>query len=310
MRTFPCLSPCVLFLAIASALAAGAEPVKHRAMMVEYDHGQSRLVEIDGDGKIAWEHKLPALSVMFHPLENGNVVVAHSGMPTGVREIDRKGNVVWHYPSKAAEVLGFERLPGGNVLLAEQGPCQAVQVDREGKIVSTVPLKTSEQAPHRQVRRIHRLANGHILAAHEGEAVVREYDAKGNPVWEYGGVENVFEAIRLPSGNTLIGCGTQKRIIEVTPEKKIVWEFKSDDAPELNLTWITSLQVLPSGNYVVANFLRGQEGKGAHAFEVTREKKVVWTYADHAHVKSITMLQVLAPAKQASQAGGGGERSR
>ena len=37
----------------------------------------------------------------------------------------------------------------------------------------------------------------------------------------------------------------------------------------------------------------GQEGKGAHAFEVTRDKKVVWTFADHDLVKSLTTVRVL-----------------
>jgi hypothetical protein len=283
----------LIALVSAAAPAEADKPLKHRAMLVEYDHGVSRLVEVAEDGTVAWEQKLPSLSVMFHPLGDGHVLYAFAGTPTGVREIDRDGKVVWEYLSKAAEVLGFERLPSGNVLLAEQGPCQAVEVDREGKIVSTVALKTTEQAPHRQVRRIHRLENGNILAAHEGEGVVREYDPNGNPVWEYGGIENVFEAVRLPGGNTLIGCGTQKRVIEVTPEKRVVWEFKSEDAPELNLTWMTSLQVMPSGNYVVANFLGGAEGEGAHAFEVTKDKKVIWTYGDHERVKSITMMHVL-----------------
>lgn len=285
----------VLSLAAFTAIAKddAPTPAKHRIMVAAYEGGQSRLVEISPDGKQAWDQKLPPVAVVFHPLENGHVLFAHSGNPTGVEEVDRKGDIVWKYHSKAAEVLGFERLPNGNVLVAEQGPCQAVEVDRDGKIVSTVPMKTTEQGPHRQVRRIHRLDNGNVLAAHEGEGAVREYDGKGNTVWEYGGIENVFEAIRLDNGNTLIGCGTQKRIIEVTPDKQVVWEFKADDAPELNLTWITSLQVMPNGNYVIANFLRGSEGKGAHAFEVTKEKNVVWTFADHAMVTSITMVKVL-----------------
>ena len=54
----------------------------------------------------------------------------------------------------------------------------------------------------------------------------------------------------------------EKRVIEVTPEGKIVWEFGPADAPELNLTWISRLQVLKNGNYVVGNFRRGQEGIG------------------------------------------------
>ena len=63
--------------------------------------------------------------------------------------------------------------------------------------------------------------------------------------------------------------------------------------PEVHLTWVTSLQVLKNGNYLIGNFLRGQEGKGAHAFEVTREKKVVWTFADHGMVTLATMVRAL-----------------
>jgi hypothetical protein len=99
--------------------------------------------------------------------------------------------------------------------------------------------------------------------------------------------------VRLKNGNTLIGCGTEKRVIEVTPEKKIVWELTAAEVPELNLTWITGLQVLGNGHYVIGNFLRGQEGKGAHAFEVTREKEIVWKFADHELVKTATNVKVL-----------------
>ena len=60
-----------------------------------------------------------------------------------------------------------------------------------------------------------------------------------------------------------------------------------------SLTWMSSLQILKNGNLVLGNFLRGQEGKGAHVFEITREKKVVWKWADHDMVKSLTTMRVL-----------------
>jgi hypothetical protein len=125
------------------------------------------------------------------------------------------------------------------------------------------------------------LPDGHVLAAHEGEGVVREVDANGRVVWEYKGVQDVFEALRLGSGNTLISCGAQARVIEVSPKGDLVWEFKASDVPDLNLVWVTSLQRLKNGNLVVGNFLRGHEAKGAHVFEVTQDKKVVWRYASH-----------------------------
>jgi hypothetical protein len=287
-------------LACGGARAPADEPtgaVKHHVILMEYAHGQSRLVDVSPEGKVLSEHKVGGLSVCFQPLADGHVLYAHhTGDKTGVREVDREGKVVWEYISKSPEVLGCERLPNGNTLLAEQfdgGKPKATEVNSKGEVVSSIQMTTTEGPAHRQVRCVHKLANGNILAAHEAEGVIREYDAEGKTVWEYGGLENAFDAVRLPNGNTLMGGGTQKRVIEVSPEKKVVWEFKAEDAPELNLTWITSLQVLNNGNVVVANFLRGQEGKGAHAFEVTRDKKVVWTYADHAGVVSLTMVRVL-----------------
>ncbi len=292
MRWTTCLAAASVLFGLAST-APAEEPVKHRILFAEYGKGPNRLVELDADGKLVWEYKFPSIAVIFQPLADGNVVFAHGGDPTGVDEINRDKKTVWTYVSKCPQVLGCQRLANGNTLVAEQGPCRAVEVNPKGEIVHVTPMKTTAEAYHLQVRGIHKLADGHILAAHEGEGAIREYDPDGKVVWEYTGVENVGEARRLANGNTLISCGTQKRLIEVTPAKEIVWEFGPKDGPELNLTWVGSLQVLKNGHYVVGNFLRGQEGKGAHAFEVTHDKKVVWTFADHALAQSIATIRVL-----------------
>lgn len=273
--------------------ARADDPVKHRILFAEYGKGPNRLVELDADGKVAWEHKFPSISVIFQPLTDGRVLYAHGGKPTGVRELDRDQKVVWSYESKCPQVLACRRTADGTTLIAEQGPCQVVEVDKEGKVLRTTPLTTTEKGYHLQVRNVHKLANGNILAAHEGEGAVREYDPTGKVVWEFTKVTNAGDALRLANGNTLISCGTQKRVIEVNADGKIVWEFGPQDGPELNLTWISSIQVLKNGNIVVGNFIRGQEGKGVHAFEVTPKKKVVWTFADHNLAKSITTVRVL-----------------
>ena len=271
---------------------APTKPVKHRIMFFEYGSGGNRLVELDADGKLTWEHKPLSIAVIFQPLENGNVVYAYGGSPTGVVEINRDQKQVWNYVSKCPQVLGLHRLASGNTLIGEQGPAAAVEVDPKGAVVKTTPLTTSHQHFHQQVRNVIKLKSGNILAGHEGEGAIREVDADGKLVWEHKGITNALAMLRLENGNTLIGCGTQKRLIEVTPKGETVWEFGEKDGPELNLTWISSVQVLKNGNIVAGNFLRGSEGKGAHAFEVTREKKVVWTFADH-KFKSITTIRVL-----------------
>jgi hypothetical protein len=271
----------------------GADSHKqHHFMFMQYSPG-NRIVELSDDGKILWQHPIPSLAVMFKILKNGNVVYAYGGSPTGVQEVDRDHKVVWDYRANCEQVLGFDLLPNGNVLVGEQGPCRAVEVNRKGEEVRTTPLTTNEKAAHRQLRSIHKLKNGNLIGCHEGDGAVREVTPEGRIVWEYGPVDSVFDAIRLKNGNTLIAAGTQARIIEVTPAKQIVWEFGAKDAPELGLTWITGLQILKNGDIVAANFLRGNEGKGVHAFEVTRGKKVLWTFADHQMSTLVTMAKFL-----------------
>ncbi len=299
MRSVSRLFLSVLALMSACSLAVAQTPpaptVKpHHFMFMQYSPG-NKIVELSAEGKVLWEHPMPGLAVMFQELKNGDVVYAYGGSPTGVQEVDREHKVVWNYIAKCEQVLGFSRLPNGNILLGEQGPCQAVEVNPQGEEVHITPLTTSEKPAHRQVRSISKLANGNILVCHEADATVREVDSKGKVVWEYHNMPNVFEAIRLKNGNTLIGGGEGKlaHIIEVTKAGKVVWEFGDADAPELGLNWICGIQILKNGNYVVGNFLRGKEGQGAHAFEINRKKRVLWTFTDHKMSQLVTMAHFL-----------------
>ena len=65
--------------------------------------------------------------------------------------------------------------------------------------------------------------------------------------------------------------------MEVTPEKKVVWEIK-DQVPgtEISLGWMTCLQELPNGNRIIGNCHAGD--KNPQIFEITKDKKVVWQW--------------------------------
>jgi len=286
-----------LISCIAAVASPSGETKPHRIMVMQYSPG-NRLIELSEEGKIVWEHPIPSLAVMFKILKNGHVMYAYGGNPTGVQEVDRDHKVVWNYTAKCEQVLGFELQPNGNVLVGEQGPCRAVEVNRKGEEVHTTDLTTNEKPAHRQLRSLHKLKNGNIIGCHEGDATVREVTPDGKVVWEYGPVDSVFDAIRLKNGNTLIAAGKAAKIIEVTPDKQIVWEFGAKDAPELGLVWITGLQRLKNGNIVAANFMQGHEGQGVHAFEVTRDKKVLWTFADHNMSHLVSMVKFLDEPEQ------------
>jgi hypothetical protein len=260
-------------------------------MICEYG-AKNRIVELGADGKVLWEHKVPSLTVMFEVQKNGNVMYAYGGNPTGVQEVDRNNQVVWDFKAPCEQVLSFERLPNGNVLVGMQGPCKAVEVNRKGEVVKETQLTTDEKPAHRQLRHVRKIKGGHLLACHEGDGVVREYGADGKVVWEYPGCPSVFDAQRLPNGNTLISAGTGARIIEVTPDKKIVWEFGKDDAPDMGIAWITSAQRKKNGNLVLGNFIPGKD-KGVLCFEVTRDKKIVWQFDDRKVAGTVTCCMTL-----------------
>jgi hypothetical protein len=262
-------------------------PVKHHVMAIEYP---GKLVEISADGQKLWEHQTPSLTVMFNILPNGHVFYPHGGATRGAEEIDHDHKVVWSYDSPAGELLGGERLANGNSLLGEGGPPKALELDAGKSVVRAIDVTTTEPAAHGQIRHLHRLPSGNVLLALESEGVAREIDASGKTVWEYKNVPRIHEALRLPNGNTLIGGGDSKRVLEVTSAGEIAWEFNDEDAPELGLAFVASVQVLKNGDLLVCNWLGAGGGTGVHAFQVTRDKKVVWKLDDHQLLKSATTV--------------------
>lgn len=288
------LAACLCSLSAAGA----AEPAKRS--FITADSSKARVAIIDEDGSTKWERKIGPLHDV-HVLPSGNVLLQTNW--TEIVEVEpASGKVVWQYDSakqngnegKRIEVHAFQRLEDGSTLIAESGVSRLIEVDSQGKLLRTVALKVSKSDAHRDTRLVRKLPTGNYLVCHEGDAVVREYDANGKTVWEFdvplfgkkpaGGHgpeafgNQCFAALRLPSGNTLISTGNGHSVIEVTPDKMIVWELHQKDLPGITLAWVTTLQVLPSGNIVLGNCHAGPENP--QIIEITRDKKVVWSFHD------------------------------
>jgi hypothetical protein len=67
-------------------------------------------------------------------------------------------------------------------------------------------------------------------------------------------------------------------VIEVNPAGEIVWSVDQKELPGVTLAWVTTLHVLPNGHIVIGNCHAGP--KNPQLIEVTRDKKVVWTFRD------------------------------
>jgi hypothetical protein len=309
MRSLMVLTLAALSLTPISASAQESKKPHYRVLGADRGH----VAIVDSQGKVEWEVPNGAQVHDLSLLPNGNLLF-HAN-DTTVVEMTPKKEVVWRYESKPKagyngriEIHAVQRLSDGTTLIAESGNGRLIEVDRARKIVREIPLTIEHPDAHRDTRLVRKLANGHYLVCHEGDGTVREYDSAGKVVWSYkldlagrprspghgpeGHGTEVFGALRLPSGNTLIAAGNGNRVIEVTPAGKVVWSLEHDELPGITLAWVTTLQFLPDGNIIVGNCHAGPENP--QLFEVTRDKKVVWTFKDFTTFgNSLAAAQVL-----------------
>ena len=288
----------VLFTALAAMTTrlSGAEtPVAqgagHRFACTDYTQGKVFIVS--PEGKVEWEYPAPSCNDLW-VLPNGNLLF-NTGH--GVREVTREKKVVFDYQSKS-EIYAGQRLPNGNTFIGECNAGRLLEVAPDGRIVKELRLlPEGKDGGHSYMRNARQLANGHYLVTHYGEQVVREYDGQGKMVREIPAVGGPHSAIRLANGHTLIACGDRpggSKVFEVDAEGKTVWQVQGDELPGISLKFMAGLQRLPNGNTVMSNWLgHGQFGKAPHVIEVTPDKKVVWTFADHKTMKTISSLQLL-----------------
>lgn len=288
----------IFILGFLLASVPAQDKVTHQFLTA--DSSKNRIAIIDQNGETRWESKVGPLHDL-HQLENGNLLFQRNW--TTVVEVDPKTDkVVWQYDSatangnkgKKVEVHAFQRLKNGRTMIAESGVSRIIEVDTDGKIQHEFSLQVDKPHPHKDTRLARKLDSGNYLVCQEGDGKVKEYDAQGNVVWEYEvplfGKDRVrghglkafgnqcFSALRTDDGNTLIATGNGHSVIEVTPEKKIIWKLTQNELKDIQLAWVTTLQLLPNGNLVIGNCHAGP--KNPQIIEINRKKEVVWTFHD------------------------------
>lgn len=307
------LTSMILVISISGPLFA-----EHRVLM----QGKGKLAIVGEDGEIEWEMKWGGIHDL-HVLDNGNFMVQKNMKE--VVEIDPESKeVVWSYDAskengnegKRIEVHAFQPLPNGNVMIAESGAGRMIEINRDGEIQKEFKLKIDNPHPHTDTRLARKLDNGHYLVCHEADGTVREYDDSGRVVWEYnipmfgkapqgghglGAFGNkCFGALRLDNGNTLIATGNGHAVLEVTKEKQIVWQIHQNDLPGIQLAWVTTLEVLPNGNYVIGNCHAGP--RNPLLIEIDpKTREVVWEFDKYDVFGNSAPNSRILPSKEAEE---------
>ncbi|MDB6077419.1 MAG: hypothetical protein JWO82_1166 [Akkermansiaceae bacterium] len=254
------------------------------------------------DGEIVWEMPWGGIHDIQQDAKGRILVQRDMHEVCAISPEDKK--VVWSYDAKTAngnagkalEVHAFQALPDGHFMIAESGVGRIIEVDAGGKLEKEIKLTVDHPAAHRDTRLARKLANGHYLVCHEGDGMVREYDETGKVVWDYAvplfgkqpadghGPEafgnQTFSSLRLENGNTLIATGNGHSVLEVTPGKEIVWKLEQKELPGIVLAWVTTLQILPNGNYVIGNCHAGPGQPNLIEIE-PKTKKVVWKMEEY-----------------------------
>lgn len=272
--------------------------VGHRVLL----GADGRLVRLAADGAIEWQMPWGGIHDL-HVTDHGHILVQQE--MRRVVQIDPVANrVVWEYDAalgngnqgRRVEVHAFQPWPDDTMLIAESGPARLLQIARDGTAQVNVPLTVQHPDPHRDTRLVRRLANRNWLVCHEGDGAVREYDDTGKVVWQFAvplfGKERrpghgpeafgnqVFAAVRLPDGRTLITTGNGHSLLTVAADGTIVDAIHQDDLAGVRLAWVTTIEVLANGNYVLGNCHAGPGQPVLVEFE-PKSRRVVWALDGH-----------------------------
>jgi hypothetical protein len=202
--------------------------------------------EVTRDKKVVFDYESASDIYACQRLADGNTFIGECSAGR-LLEVNPAGQIVKEIhllppgtDGGHAFMRNARKLENGNYLVAHYGLKVVREYDSAGKLVREIP---AAGGPHSVVR----LPNGNTLiscADGPGGSRVFEVDAAGKTVWqvqsnELAGVQLKFMAglERLPNGDTLMAnwlghhqFGSAPDLIEVTPDKRVVWTFSCGKA--------------------------------------------------------------------------------
>lgn len=270
-----------------------------------HDPERQRIIEFTNKGLITWQiggkdgiGQLELIEPM-NPirLPNGNTLFADAGGDT-VYEVSKSGQIRWQFPpaDKSTDIrlhrpVKAMRKLNGNTIIVDQGNHRIIEINPQNKIVWQYGITSSVGIKRGRIYSpsdVQVLKGGHFLITDTDNHRVIEVNQEEEIVWQFGNAENKLgsgygshanqlntptQAFRLPNGNTLIADSENRRVIEVNPDREIVWLFDTgiEKASGGAFSFIPIRIIrLGNGNTVVFSPL--------YVIEVTRLLKPLYLY--------------------------------
>lgn len=285
---------CTVLACAATAMDLGGAHLKGRPPETLITCGGGAVWTIDPDGKVLW--RKDGCGNIHRAIKRGDKVYWSNGNIWVTEMSTGKTELFYFKPAKREGTYGFDITKDGTMVVAENATDFITEMKLDTKEVITRikgdprDAKGNTPGAHHHYRMVSKTHTGTYLVCCSGAHIVREYDAKGKLLWEQPAPDLAFEAFRRKNGNTLIShLGA---ITEYTPDHKVVWSFSCKDAPELKLANLCGIWERENGNLVVGTYANGvPDGSRTTAFEITRDKKVLWSYAPAG--KRLSMMTIL-----------------
>lgn len=208
------------------------------------DRLNSRVIEIDRDGKIRWQYKGARRQHAPKRLPNGNTLIADSD-GNRIIEINRGGKIVWQYTAGLKWPRDAVRLPDGRTLITDSmnnrvllvGPDGGVLMEF-GKGVLSLPYETTP------------LRNGNFIVCDSMHSRLIEIDAAGKVVWkyeDYGKINRYFQ----------IGAGMRNGDMETVRDGRVEGWTVCDMMSHNSAVWGVDRKVFHDGSNSV--FITGRD---------------------------------------------------
>jgi hypothetical protein len=224
------------------------------------NNSNGRVAEVGRDGKVRWQIgnlKYPVDAVVLP----GERVLVTEWDGNRVAEWDFKGNLIWKKEGFNGRATNAQRLPNGNTFICTTS--ELMEVDRTGKAVYQVHVNQGLTAGYRATNGelvclrndgtvarydvngkelktfpslrdtswtsgIDLVRNGNVLVTQPSpNQKVTEYTPDGKVVKEWT-APNVTTATKMANGNVLAASHSDKKVIELDPSGKKVWEYTDE----------------------------------------------------------------------------------
>jgi hypothetical protein len=203
------------------------------------------VVELTREGNVVFSWKGTQAEVNgVQDVGDGRILLTEAGPKPRLLEIDREGRTRVEFPLRCQatnahmETRMARKLPGDNYLVPHLLDKVVREYTPKGEAVweYKTPGEPAEAWPFTAIR----LADGHTLVGCTHGNFVVEVDRDGKEVWRLANADLPIPLLkdccgvqRLASGNTVVtsygaGKADEVKMVEVTPQKRLVWTYRSN----------------------------------------------------------------------------------